>query len=593
MSTPDSRPAPGQARAAITLAGQPGVAVEYDLPLAMQDGTVLLADVYRPVDAGGDLPVLLMRLPYDKTMAENITYAHPSWYCRQGYMVVVQDCRGRWASGGAWHPFRDETDDGVETIAWAAKLPGANGMVGMFGFSYAGATQLLPATRRPPALAAICPAMTGSGYGEGWTYTSGALNLAFAATWALDLAASSARSRGDLAEAGRLSAALAAAPGHFHELPLATFSPLDRERAPWFFDWLDHPVPGEYWDRWSIERDYGRLDVPALHIAGWYDVFLAGSVKNYVGLTRDAGSDAARANQKLVIGPWYHMPWLPLSPGGEAADHTVVDDLQIAWFDRHLKGIDTPSRLPDAPVVLRLMNDDRWRGFEAWPPPQATPTPLYLRSGGRANSATGDGALSPDRPGSEPPDVYTYNPVHPNYSQGGDSCCYPFISPMGPADQGPAEGWNSLLCYTGETLERDLFIAGDCAVTLFAASSARDTDWAARLCVVDASGRSVNLKNGIIRARYRDGFDRPSPLEPQRVYEYHIELGPVGARIPAGSRLRLDIASSDFPLHDRNLNTGGPIFGEDLSAAVIATQSVLHDADHSSCLWLPLLAGQE
>ncbi|MFM9108145.1 MAG: CocE/NonD family hydrolase [Chloroflexota bacterium] len=577
------------APAAITLAGQPGVTVEYGLTCPMRDGVDLMTDVYRPADAAGDLPVILMRLPYDKTMAENIAYAHPSWYCRQGYLVAIQDCRGRWASGGEWHPFRDEASDGEDAIAWAAALPGSSGKVGMYGFSYAGATQLLPAVRRPPALAAICPAMTGANYGEGWTYSGGALNLAFVASWALDLAGSGARGRGDMDEAGRLAAAFNALAGHFHELPLKRFSPLSRKAAPWFFDWLDNPTPGDYWDQWSIELDYARVAVPGLHIGGWYDVFLGGTVRNYAGLAAGAGSASSRETQKLVIGPWYHMPWQPLGAPGEPADHTVVDELQVAWFDRYLKGRQTPTRLPDTPVLLYLMGDDRWRGFDSWPPPGSTPTPFFLHSAGRANSASGDGALSAERPGAQPPDVYTYSPVYPNYSQGGDSCCYPHVSPMGPADQGPAEAWNSLLCYTGAPLDRDLYVAGDCHVTLFAASSARDTDWAARLCVVDPAGVSTNLKNGIIRARYRDGFAAPALLEPHRVYEYRIDLGPVGARIPAGSRIRLDIASSDFPLHDRNLNTGGPLFEEDLSAAVIATQSVLHDADHPSCLWLPVM----
>jgi uncharacterized protein len=254
-----------------------------------------------------------------------------------------------------------------------------------------------------------------------------------------------------------------------------------------------------------------------------------------------------------------------------------------------LKGIAAPSGPADAPVLLFLMGDDRWRGFDVWPPAESRLTPMYLHSNGRANSATGDGTLSWDLPGVEPPDVYTYSPVHPNISQGGHSCCYSFISPMGPADQAPAEAWNSLLAYTSAPAERDMLIAGDCHVTLYAASSAIDTDFTARLCVVDPDGRSVNLKAGIVRARYRRGLDAPVLLEPNAVEEYRIDLGPVGARIPAGSRIRVDIASSDFPLFDRNLNTGGPIHGETIADAVIATQSVLHDEAHPSCLWLPIL----
>ncbi len=574
--------------AAVTLPGQPAITVEYDVPCAMRDGVELRSDVYRPADAStGPWPVLLMRLPYDKTQAENLTYAHPSWYARRGYMVVIQDCRGRWASDGEWYPFRDEATDGFDTIAWAAGLPGSSGKVGMYGFSYAGATQLLAATLRPPALTAICPAMTASQYYDNWTYTRGALNLSFVATWANDLAAGVARKRGDAGETGRLMAALGAAPGWLRALPVTAGLPYDRETAPYFYDWLDHPTDDDYWRRWSIEADFGRIDVPALNVAGWYDVFANGSVRNYAGL-RDAGAPAARSGQQLVIGPWYHMPWFSLdAPGSEPADHTVVDEWQIAFFDRHLKGIE-PGDASDT-VRLWLMGEGRWRTFGDWPPAEAMPTAWYLHSAGSANSATGDGVLSAEQPGTEPPDVFTYDPLTPSPSLGGQSCCYPGISPMGPADQGPAESWNSVLTYTTPPMERDLAIAGEASVVLYAATSAVDTDWTARLCTVDPSGRSVNLRAGIVRARFRDSLTEPSLLEPHRVYRYEIDLGPVGAVVPAGHRVRLTVSSSDFPQWDRNLNNGGDLFTGGIADAVVATQTVLHDADHPSCLVLPVL----
>lgn len=576
--------------AAVTLPGEPAITVEYNVPCAMRDGVVLRSDVYRPADeSGAPWPVILMRLPYDKTGAENITYAHPSWYARRGYMVVIQDCRGRWASDGEWYPFRDEAADGYDTIGWAAALPGASGKVGMYGFSYAGATQLLAATLRPPALAAICPAMTASQYYDNWTYTRGALNLSFVATWANDLAAGVARKRGDAPETGRLMAALGAAPGWLRTLPVTAAPPFDRDSVPYFFDWLDHPTDDDFWRQWSIEADFGRIEVPALHVAGWYDVFANGSVRNFAGM-RDAGAPSARGAQELVVGPWYHMPWISLdAPGSEPADHTVVDDWQVAFFDRHLKGIE-PDGAGD-PVRLWLMGEGRWRGFGDWPPADATPTPWFLHSEGAANSATGDGTLSGDEPGSEPPDVFTYDPLLPIPSLGGQSCCYPFISPMGPADQAAAESWNGVLAYTSPPLERDLVLAGNAAVTLYAATSAVDTDWTARVCTVDPDGRSVNLRAGIVRARFRDSLTDPSLLEPNRVYRYEIDLGPVGAVVPAGHRIRLTVSSSDFPQWDRNLNHGGDPFNATIADAVVATQTVLHDGDHPSHLVLPVLPG--
>ncbi|MCC6312758.1 MAG: CocE/NonD family hydrolase [Thermomicrobiales bacterium] len=574
--------------ASITLPGEPAIAVEYDVPCRMRDGTVLRADVYRPADGSGPWPVLLIRLPYDKTQAENLSYAHPSWYARHGYMVVSQDVRGRYGSDGEWYPFRHEADDGYDTIEWAAHLPGANGKVGMYGFSYAGATQMLPAVQTPPSLAAMIPAMTGAQYYDGWTYTNGALNLAFVATWATDLAAGVARKHRDAAAIGELAAALGAADGWFRWLPLNGFPPLNRENAPYFFDWLDHPTYDEYWRQWSVDENYDRVAAPGLHIAGWYDVFLDGTVKNFRGLRCGAANEAARANQKLLIGPWFHMPWISLDEGeGEPAGHNEIDEWQIAWFDRFLK--DEPNDVLDAPVTVYMMGEGRWRDFPDWPPPAAVPTAYYLHSAGRANSSSGDGALSLDAPGAEPIDVFTYDPFTPSPSIGGQSCCYPTISPMGPADQTPAEQWNSLLSYTSAPLERDLDLVGHATVTLYAATSAPDTDWTARLCDVHPDGRSINLKAGIVRARFRDSLTDPTPIEPNRIYRYDIDLGPVGARVRAGHRLRLNVASSDFPQWDRNLNDGGPLYAEDITAAVVATQRVFHDAEHPSCVTLPVL----
>src|SRR5687768_450219 len=329
------------------LPGLPEVTVQRNLPCRMRDGVTLYADVYRPAGQG-PFPVILMRLPYDKTQAENISYSHPSWYAQRGYMVVVQDIRGYWASEGEFTPFLNEAEDGYDTIEWAARLPGANGRVGMYGFSYAGATQLLPATLRPPSLVTICPAMTASQYYDGWTYQGGALSLAFVMSWATQLAGGQARKAKDAAALNALNAAFAGITGWHWMLPLSAYPVLSGEFGSYFSDWLAHPTYDDYWRKWSIDEDYSRLTTPALHVAGWYDVFLAGTVRNFLGMQAEAGSNAARANQKLVIGPWVHMPWAPVSNSPEGVAPTVVDDWQLRWFDQFLKGVDTGA--VDAPV---------------------------------------------------------------------------------------------------------------------------------------------------------------------------------------------------------------------------------------------------
>lgn len=568
------------------LPGLPGVTLERDVPCRMRDGVTLFADVYRP-EGEGTYPVILMRLPYDKTGAENIAYSDPSWYARHGYVVVIQDVRGRCLSEGEFIPFEHEIEDGYDSIEWAAKLPGANGKVGMYGFSYAGATQLMPATLRPPSLVTVCPAMTGSQYYEGWTYNQGALALAFTMSWATQLASGDARRAKDGGALGQLDMAFAGIHGWHWFLPLAAYPPLAGDFGGYFNHWLAHPTYDDYWRRWSIDEDYSRLTTPALHVAGWYDIFLAGSVKNYLGMREGAGTAEARAGQKLVIGPWVHMPWAPVSDSPAGVEPTVVDDLQLRWFDQFLKGEQTG--VMDAPVSLFVMGAEEWRDYPDWPPPGGEPERWYLHSGGRANSRFGDGSLSLDPPSDELPDIFTYDPAYPNQTSGGHSCCFGFVSPMGPADQRASEAFNSVLVYTGEPLAEAQEFIGEASVTLYAATSAVDTDWTARLCEVHSDGRSINLKEGIVRARYRDSLTEPSLLEPDRVYRYDISLGPIGVRIAAGNCLRLTVSSSDFPQWDRNLNTGGPLFAEALTDAIVARQTVLHNGEHASYVTLPAL----
>jgi uncharacterized protein len=546
--------------------------------------------VYRP-SAVGTYPVILFRHPYDKAPVASLTYAHAAWYARHGYVVVNQDVRGRWLSEGEWYPFLHEADDGEDSVEWAAALPGSNGRVGMMGFSYYGATQLQAALRRPPSLRCICPGMTSGQYYDGWTYNQGAFALAFAASWATFLAVGEAKRRGDDAATAALLGAYFNGPNLYGALPLAEYPPLaGNDFAPYFGDWLEHPTYDEYWRRWSVDTDYSRVDVPALHVGGWYDVFLAGTVGNFDALRRQAGSPRSRASQKLLLGPWYHIPWTPM-PGqvylGPAASNQAVNDWQIRWFDQFLKDEDTG--VLDAPVTLFVLGANVWRDEADWPPPGTREVDYFLHSDGRANSATGDGTLSPEPPGHEPPDLFSYDPLFPVPSSGGHSCCFPNVAPMGMAAQGLPESMNQVLVYTSEPLERDLEVIGPVSATLYAATSAADTDFTVRLCDVHPDGTSYNLQEGIVRARFRDSLTAPSPISPDEVYEYRVQLGPTANVFKAGHRIRVDISSSDFPQWDRNLNTGGPLGREGLAQAVVANQVVLHSDRYPSHVSLPIV----
>ncbi|MGW1887434.1 CocE/NonD family hydrolase [Streptomyces sp. NPDC001970] len=563
--------------------GFPGVTLESDVRCRLRDGVELLADVYRPDAAGGPYPVLLQRTPYGKQGAQSETaFAHPAWYAHQGFIVVVQDVRGRYASGGEFYPFRDEGRDGHDAVEWAAGLPGSNGRVGMYGFSYAGFTQLLAAVEQPPSLAAISPALTGSQAYEGWTHNKGAFAYGFNAFWAAYLGIAEAVRRGDQERIGALSGALMHAPDNFWMDP-ETFPALDRDITPYYFDWIEHPTYDDYWARWSIDSDYSRIQVPGLHVAGLYDVFVSGTKRNFVGLRNGAGSPEAAARQKFVVAPFHHMPWYPVAQVEDGvADSKAVDDCQVRFFTETLK--ETGTGTFESAVSTYVLGAG-WRDFSAWPPQEARMERLFLHSQGRANTRFGDGTLDARTPGEELPDLYIYDPNAPVMSAGGHSCCVEELTPMGPACQCQRENVKGVLVYTTAPQERDVDVVGDVTLTLYAASSATDTDWTARLCLVDEDGCSRNLQEGIVRAAFRESLTTPQPITPGEVYKYVIDLGPVSARVPAGARLRIDVTSSDFPQWARNSNSSYPGDG----VPQVATQTVLHTAEYPSHLTLPML----
>jgi putative CocE/NonD family hydrolase len=373
-----------------------------------------------------------------------------------------------------------------------------------------------------------------------------------------------------------LLSALGAAPALYWTLPLREYLPLLRVDAPYFRDWLEHSSFDDYWRATAVDKDFSRITVPALHTGGWYDIFHAGTIENFRGM--------GPAPQKLLMGPWQHSPWRAITVGvRQDAGANEVDDWHLRFFDEVLKS--EPSGVFEHPGRVFVLGED-WRNVDGWPPSQSVEVAYYLHSAGRANSAYGDGTLSLDAPADERADVYVYDPLMPSMSFGGHSCCNEAIAPMGPADQEPYEASKGVLVYTSEPLDRELVLLGDASVDLYASSTALDTDFTARLCVVDRDGTSINLKEGVVRARFRDSFAEPSLLEPGEVYRFSIPLGPVGVRLEPGKRIRLDVASSDFPQWERNLNTGGPPGMEPATAAIVATQAVFHDSARPSRLRL-------
>lgn len=564
--------------------GPPAVLVDRDVEASMRDGTILRADVYRP-DGGARLPVLLMRVPYGKSKAQSQVYAHPIWYAERGYMVVIQDTRGRGRSDGAFYPFLNEMEDGYDTVEWAAELPDANGRVGMYGFSYVGATQLLAAVTRPPHLSCIAPAMTGSQYYDGWVYRGGALSLAFVVSWALRLAADDAVKHRELDRARVLKEAQADPGRYFGYLPVSDIPILDEDACPYFQDWLRHPTYDDYWKRWSIDADYDRIDVPTLHVGGWYDMFKDGTVKNFAGL-RDAGQLDARRN-RLVIGPWYHMPWTSSLDGEDfgAAAASDVDQLQLDWFDEWLKG-EAEKSVESRPVKIFVMGKNTWREYTDWPPPGVREMQMYLDGTGRANSLDGSGRLSLRAPVEESYDMYVYDPATPVLSVGGHSCCIPNHTPMGPKDQRLVELQSQVLVYDSEPLPSELLVSGSVRVRLYVASSAIDTDFVAKLVDVRPDGKSLNVCEGILRMSFRDGFEKPKPIRPWEIYNIEIDLGNICNAFLPNHRIRLEITSSCFPQWDRNFNTAGQRMLQGPPRMKTATQLIFRGRERASSLFL-------
>jgi putative CocE/NonD family hydrolase len=563
---------------AATALGEHRVTVESGVRVAMRDGVKLVADVYRP-DAPGKFPVLLERTPYNRASPD--TGVRLASY---GYVVVLQDTRGRYESEGEFYPFRHEAADGYDTVEWAAALPYADGKVGMFGGSYVGATQMLASTAHPPHLVAIFPYVTGSEYYESWTYQSGALMQWFTSTWASLLAEDTVRRAADERDhwAGWISG-----------LPVDRFPlvevPAASTLAPYYHDWVEHETDDDYWKAIRVKDHFGEMAVKGLHAGGWHDLFLKGSIENYLGLREKAGTPEARSGQRLLLGPWCHGP---TSDEGKIGDVVFGKDAvldanaaALAWFDYALKG-KANEYASGAPVRIFVMGENRWRDEQEFPLARTRYTKYYLHSAKAPSTAAGDGVLAAEAPRREPAARFDYDPEQPVPTIGGRLCCGATTKP-GPYDQRPNESRADVLVFSTPPLAHDTEVTGNIRLELFASSSAVDTDFTALLADVEPSGYARFLTDGIVRARYRSGTKKAEPLEPGHAYKYDVDLWATSNLFKAGHRIRLYVSSSNFPRFNRNLNTGEATLGA--SRVVKAQQTVFHDAEHPSALVLPVI----
>jgi putative CocE/NonD family hydrolase len=546
--------------------------IDFGQAVPMRDGVRLSADIYRPLASkqGERFPVILMRTPYNK----NTELAHElgRWYAQRGYVLVYMDVRGRGDSEGEFLPYRNEGRDGHDSIEWCAGRPWSDGKVGTLGSSYPGAIQWLAALEQPEHLVTMIVRVTPSDPFVEWpSGTHGPMHLCW-----LHLTSGRVVQNMEAVNWERV----------YEHLPLLTMDEQAGRVSPIWREELGHTRLDEFWAPLCYQGRFSQIDLPVMHISGWYDDEQIGTPLNYAGMIRQAPSAFARANQKLVMGPWGHRVNTTRKLGEvDFGAQALIDlrALELAWFDRWLKGIETDQAQPGARIFI--MGENCWRDETEWPLARTQWVNYYLHSHGSANSRFGDGSLSPSLPGSEAPDRYRYDPARP----------VPFLTDPtssqigGPDDYAAIERRDDVLVYITDPLEQDLEVTGPIRLRLYAASSAVDTDFMAKLVDVHPGGFIQRLCDGMVRARFRNGMSQPELIEPGKTYPFEVDLWNTSQVFFKGHRIGLELASSAFPKYDRNLNTG-----EDLGSGtrmVIAEQTIYHDIERPSALILPLIPG--
>ena len=592
-------------------------AIRRDVLVEMRDGARLATDLYFPAlngePAPGPFPVILERTPYDKLAARQTSKGQ--FFARRGYVVAIQDVRGRFRSEGDWLPFFDEAEDGFDTVEWLGTQSWSDGQVGTMGDSYAGSDQAALATLNPRHLSTMIVAVGASNYFSSSMRHNGALEQRFL-IYCYRMATTSPEAKADPAlRAALLNIFENGMPEVVESFPILRDTTILR-RMPTIEQWaIDLQTIGEYTDYWK-QRGYAPVeyygehaDVPTLYLGGWYDSYARNSTESFMKLSK-----LMRSPQRLLMGPWTHGQY-EITHSGDIdfglTAHIDYNDLKLAWFDHHLKGLRTEVTRW-RPVTYFTMgggdghiNDEHrlnhgglWTNAEDWPVPGTRFVPHYLHA---------DGTLSRDQPDADQQlsTSYVFDPSDPVPTIGGGiSAANPIMEPgaydqrgdpsrfYGTEDRQPLNTRPDVLTFQTHPLEADVEVTGPIAVRLWASSSAVDTDFTAKLIDVYPEtseypeGLTINITDSIIRARYRNGYEAPEFMEPEEVCEFKFELYPTSNVFSAGHRIRVDISSSNWPRFDVNHNTGAPL-GADRTYEV-ARQTIHHSAEFPSSIVLPI-----
>ncbi|MGG1517903.1 CocE/NonD family hydrolase [Paenibacillus oryzisoli] len=514
------------------------VILQRRVPCMMRDGVTLYADIYLPEETG-EYPVLLMRQPYGRKIASTVSHAHPVWYAKQGYMVVVQDVRGRGDSEGEFIPFVHEAEDGYDTIEWAAKLTNANGKVGMYGFSYQGIAQWAAATLSPPSLVTIIPSMTAADIHR-WAYPYGSFSSGML-TWAFQLARDSARRAGDVAAEQVCTQIMNNPDGIVRHLPLNDRHPILEKYCPAYFDWVNHPEYDDYWAGLNWLPSFLANPIPTFHIGGWYDFLLDGTVQSYLVLQKNERSPDLF--HRLEIGPWVHIPWGQKAGGldhGPDADGDMHRK-QVRWFDYWLKGERTNGLYEEPPIRYFDLSSRAWLEADTFPTHRAG-RKYYLTGGDTpANGTLGGGLLTPHANQLHPqrtPDVYVYDARLPMALPG-----------YAPLDRSAIQDRTEILVYTSESFAESLHVLGSPKLSVAVQSMDGPTDVVAMLSLVKPGGQALFLSVGRVEIGTdpdADGWQRAD-----------IPMRPIGLTFPLGTALRLELTGSAFPTLIRHPNSVG------------------------------------
>ncbi|MGN7471668.1 CocE/NonD family hydrolase [Brevibacillus sp. SAFN-007a] len=537
--------------------------------VAMRDGVRLATEVWVPAGLrpGERVPTILLRTPYGRM--DGVFRRLP--FVARGYALVVQDTRGREDSEGDWIPLVHEREDGDDTLNWIAGQPWSDGAVGMLGGSYVGYVQWAAAASGNPHLKAIFSYVTvGTPYidipRKGGTILTGLSWIFMMAEKRRNIAALSRSDWSDVLKVRPIK-----------DIPQKVLG----KEIPFWTKWMEHPDGDEFWARSDWKQFAEQVRVPAFLVSGWYD-------DNGMG-TSEAWEVASRnlpGHTRMILGPWYHKANTTREihhvPFGNNAIRYDLDVTQLRWFDRYLKGIENGVE-HEPRVQYYMVGENEWRTSATWPPEEAVYTPFYLSSNGQANTSAGDGVLTLATPGNEPADTYVFDPLD----------AAPYLLDLSENENSVPENYREVekrpdvLVYTSEPLQEDVAIAGEISAVLYAASSARDTDWLVRLSDVDEEGNSIRLSDGIICARYRHSFAVPKLLEPGQIERYEIRMGKIANVFRKGHRIRVCVTSGAENFSFPNPNTGTDLATE--TETVVARQRIYHDEQHPSHIRLPLL----